>query len=70
MPYRVKVEPRRCKSCELCLVVCPKKIMRLSGTKNELGFRVAECFDEPACIGCLACAQVCPDVAIEILKEE
>jgi 2-oxoglutarate ferredoxin oxidoreductase subunit delta len=68
--FTVKVDARRCKSCELCIPVCPKKIMLISDRKNELGFRVAACVDESACTGCLACAQVCPEVAIEIYRED
>jgi 2-oxoglutarate ferredoxin oxidoreductase subunit delta len=69
MAYQVKIQSRNCKSCELCLPVCPKKILRISSQKNEFGFRVAECVDSSKCIGCLACAQVCPDLAIEITEE-
>ncbi|MBN1596650.1 4Fe-4S dicluster domain-containing protein [candidate division FCPU426 bacterium] len=67
--YILRIDPKRCKACELCIDACPKKIMILSDTINELGFRVAACMDETQCSGCLACAQVCPDVAIEIDKE-
>lgn len=70
MAFKVKVDARRCKSCELCVAVCPKKIMEISDRKNEQGFWLAVCVDESVCTGCLACAQVCPDVAIEILKTE
>jgi 2-oxoglutarate ferredoxin oxidoreductase subunit delta len=70
MPFRVQIDPTRCKSCELCLEACPKKILVISETKNELGFRIAACTDEKTCTGCLACALICPDAAIEIVKEE
>lgn len=70
MKYRVKVDPDKCKSCQLCVAACPKKIMKLSDKKNSRGFEIAICVDEDLCIGCQACAQVCPDVAIEIDKED
>ncbi|NTV52960.1 MAG: 4Fe-4S binding protein [Candidatus Firestonebacteria bacterium] len=68
--FKVKVDAKRCKSCELCVAVCPKNIIVISEKKNEQGFRLAVCQDEDACTGCLACAQVCPDVAIEIVRKE
>lgn len=68
--YTVKIDARRCKSCELCLAACPKKILVISKRRNELGFRVAECRDESLCTGCLACALICPDTAIEITPKE
>ncbi len=70
MAFRVKVDPALCKSCELCVPACPKKIMIITDSKNELGFKVAGCTDARQCTGCLACALVCPEVAIEISKEE
>jgi 2-oxoglutarate ferredoxin oxidoreductase subunit delta len=69
MKYHLKIDPRRCKSCELCIAACPKKILVLSDKVNELGFHIITCVDEKECTGCQACAQVCPDVAIEIYKE-
>ena len=68
--FKIRVDASRCKSCELCVVACPKKIMAVSDKKNELGFKLAICTDENVCTGCLACAQVCPDVAIEIVRQE
>jgi formate hydrogenlyase subunit 6/NADH:ubiquinone oxidoreductase subunit I len=44
--------------------------MAISDQKNEAGFRIAVCTAENTCTGCLACAQVCPDVAIEIIRTE
>ena len=70
MSFKVTVDARRCKSCEFCVAVCPKKIMLISDHKNEQGFRIAVCGDEQACTGCAACGQVCPDVAIEIYRVE
>lgn len=69
MLYRIIVDPEKCKSCGLCLAACPKHIMKISDQKNSRGFEVAECFDLSQCIGCKACAEICPDAAIEIVKE-
>ena len=58
----------RCKGCELCTVVCPKKIVVISNRINSKGYRPAMCSDESQCIGCMLCAKTCPDVVIEIHK--
>ena len=64
---KVKFNSARCKSCELCINACPKKILRISKNKMNLkGYRTAEIIDEDSCIGCMSCALVCPDCAIEI----
>lgn len=58
----------RCKGCELCTVVCPKKIIALSDRMNSIGYRISSCIDESKCIGCMMCAKACPDMVIEIHK--
>lgn len=58
----------RCKGCELCTVVCPKKIVAIADRFNSKGYRPAHCTDEAQCIGCMLCAKTCPDVVIEIHK--
>lgn len=64
----VKVDENRCKGCELCVSVCPKKILNLSENKiNEKGFKVAEVVKQDECIGCAFCATICPDAAIMII---
>lgn len=64
---KVKFDSARCKSCGLCIEACPKKILRISeDAMNAKGYRTAEITDEKECIGCMSCALVCPDCAIEI----
>ncbi len=67
MPKPV-VNQERCKGCEVCVSVCPKKIMVLQDFINEAGYHPAGCKDESACIGCAFCALMCPDAAIEVFK--
>ncbi len=59
---------KKCKACERCVSVCPKKILVLSHDLNSNGYAVARCIDETACIGCAFCAIMCPDAVIEIYK--
>ena len=56
----------RCKGCELCTVVCPKKIIVMSDRINSKGYHPSTCSDESKCIGCMLCAKTCPDMVIEI----
>jgi 2-oxoglutarate ferredoxin oxidoreductase subunit delta len=58
----------RCKGCELCMSVCPKKIIRMADRYNSQGFSPAEVVDQDQCIGCAFCARMCPDVVIEVYK--
>lgn len=68
---RVIIDEERCKSCELCVRACPKKILQLSKDKmNTKGYRPAEITDCSKCIGCAFCATMCPDAAITIEEDE
>jgi 2-oxoglutarate ferredoxin oxidoreductase subunit delta len=50
--------------------VCPRKILRRGTTLNERGIYAIEPSDADACIGCLQCVMVCPDVAITVTDDD
>ena len=59
----------KCKGCELCTTVCPRKIVVMAYDRiNKKGFNPAYVTDQNECIGCAFCAMMCPDLAIEIEK--
>ena len=64
----LKFDEAYCKGCSLCVVACPKKILRLSDRTNAKGYNVAECFNESECIGCANCATMCPDCVITVSR--
>ena len=61
----IKIDKNKCKSCYLCIDVCPQKVIKKSNEIGKTGECIAE-FDETnsKCIGCAQCALVCPDIAI------
>jgi len=70
--FIIKVDKERCKSCGLCIEVCPNKVFRLSKNFNKAGYHYVEAEGEGKnnCSGCQKCVIMCPDVAIEIYKKE
>ena len=60
--YKVRLEitPEWCKSCDICVKMCPERCLRL----NEE--RVAELFAPEKCTGCRLCEWLCPDFAIRV----
>lgn len=67
---RVTFREDRCKGCELCVSVCPKKIIHLAEDRiNVKGFRPAEVVEQEKCIACAFCATICPDLVIEVEKD-
>ncbi|MHB8071432.1 MAG: indolepyruvate ferredoxin oxidoreductase subunit alpha [Candidatus Cryosericum sp.] len=66
---RVSIDEQRCKSCGLCVSVCPVKILIIGDRLNARGFRPAQCTDQDKCTSCSSCVLVCPDIAIELRRE-
>ncbi len=66
---RIEINSQRCKGCELCVTVCPVKILKISDSINEKGYHFPEVIDMKKCTGCGLCAIMCPDVAITVYRE-
>lgn len=66
---RVSIDRERCKGCELCIPVCPRQLLTMSAALNRQGYHVTETTRTGECTGCLKCARMCPEAAIEILNE-
>ncbi|CAG0979618.1 2-oxoglutarate ferredoxin oxidoreductase subunit delta [Anaerolineae bacterium] len=66
----IAINENRCKGCELCASVCPKKLIQMASRFSARGYRPATLNDpNGACTGCLLCATICPDVAITVYRE-
>lgn len=67
--YYVAINKEYCKGCELCLGVCPRKVISMASEMNSRGQHYAHAAAMEDCIGCLQCADICPEAAIEIDEE-
>ncbi len=66
----VTVDQARCKGCNLCVTVCPVKILELDQqTVNAKGYNPATVINDDKCIGCGSCALICPDSCFTVEKE-
>jgi 2-oxoglutarate ferredoxin oxidoreductase subunit delta len=62
--FEVNIDLKLCKSCGICYWVCPTHAI----IKGELEAPKIESNDK--CIGCMQCANLCPDFAINIVELE
>ena len=65
----IEVNENLCKGCELCVNACPQKIIALDKSKiNVKGYHPAALTAPEKCVGCKACAIMCPDIAITVYR--
>jgi 2-oxoglutarate ferredoxin oxidoreductase subunit delta len=64
----IVVDIEKCKGCELCVVACPTKVIRLAPDVNGKGYHFAYMELPDECTGCSNCAEVCPDVVIQVYR--
>ena len=65
----IVVNTERCKGCDLCVIACPSDISALSAEANTKGYNYSQMTKPDLCIGCAACAYVCPDACITVYKK-
>lgn len=64
---RIKIDRTRCKGCYLCVVNCPKGLIKAAKELNAKGIKGVY-FSGGKCTGCSMCALICPECIIEVYK--
>ncbi len=65
------IDNKKCKSCYLCVDVCPKKLIKPEGEIGKTGQNTVRFEDNnKQCLACAQCAFVCPDLAIKSVVKE
>jgi len=67
---KVVVLGEYCKSCGLCVNICPKGVLTIGDKTNQKGYYPVVVTDDAKCISCSMCAVVCPDLALEVSREK
>jgi 2-oxoglutarate ferredoxin oxidoreductase subunit delta len=70
MAPKVKVSMKHCKGCGLCVDVCPRHALKMSGVLSRSGLELVSIDENVTCSGCLLCTLMCPDAAITVEVEE
>ncbi|WP_040204343.1 4Fe-4S binding protein [Neobacillus jeddahensis] len=68
MEKKVVFNEKICKSCSLCVQVCPTNVIFLADYLNGSGYRPATVVNQENCISCAKCAHVCPDSVISVYR--
>ena len=65
-PATVTIDVEACKGCELCVPVCPPRVLEMSTATNRMGYRYPLLLD--GCTGCELCYKICPDFCFEVYR--
>ncbi len=68
--FEVVILERFCKGCGLCVEVCEQEKLFINPKPDKQGIQRAVVRPEADCTGCLRCATICPDAAVEITRIE
>lgn len=64
------IDQELCKGCGYCVDACPFGIIVMDEQFNEKGVFPASAKDLDNCTGCSMCAHMCPEIAIEVFRED
>lgn len=68
--FEVVVLDHFCKGCGLCVEFCEQAKLYIVQKPNKRGIQIAAVRPEADCTGCLKCATICPDAAVEVTRAE
>jgi 2-oxoglutarate ferredoxin oxidoreductase subunit delta len=63
---KVEIDRLICKGCRYCIITCLNGVLELDDKFNRDGFFPAVAVNMEKCNGCALCAEMCPDVAIQV----
>lgn len=61
--FKVSVNEKWCKGCEICVAFCPKQALTMENGKVKV-------IHPESCTGCQLCEIYCPDFAIKVIQNE
>jgi 2-oxoglutarate ferredoxin oxidoreductase subunit delta len=67
---RIEIDRSRCKGCGLCVSACPRMLLELEETRDLFVQASAVLKCKEKCVGCIQCAVMCPDLAINVYSRQ
>lgn len=66
---RIEINHDWCKSCYICIELCPKNVYSKGDKVSKKGTLPVEIKNLEECTGCMQCELLCPDLAITVMEE-
>lgn len=64
----VHIDKELCKSCGICVSLCPKNVFEITNHVNKKGYNYVAAVRQEDCIACKRCEMMCPDFVIFVEK--
>lgn len=64
----VHIDKELCKSCKICISICPKGVFEITNHVNKKGYNYVQAVHADDCVACGQCENGCPDFVIHIEK--
>lgn len=68
MKGKILIDRELCKGCKYCILSCPNAVIVIEEKFNSKGFFTASVRHMNKCTGCAMCAEMCPEIAIEVWR--
>jgi len=68
--FEITVLDHLCKGCGLCVAFCEQGKLYIRAKPNRRGVQTVAVRAEADCTGCLQCATICPDGAVQVTRIE
>jgi 2-oxoglutarate ferredoxin oxidoreductase subunit delta len=66
----IVINKELCKGCYYCVDACPLGVIAIEERFNKMGYFPASPEHLDKCTGCAVCAQMCPEIAIKVYRED
>jgi 2-oxoglutarate ferredoxin oxidoreductase subunit delta len=70
MKGMIVIDKELCKGCTYCVSACLLNVIAVEEKFNKKGYFPASPEYPDKCTGCAICAHMCPEMAIEVYRED
>lgn len=67
---KISIDRKWCKGCGLCVKICKKGVLEFGDMRSASGYLMPQVKKPESCISCMMCERICPDLCIDVEKDQ